>query len=380
MPIAIVIAGGGTGGHLYPGIALARAFKQHDATMDITFVGTQRGIESRVLPKEGFPLKTIDAGGLLEKKWSDRLVSSFKLLRGVGQSLAFLRHKRPKLVVGVGGYVSAPLVLAAWILRIPILIHEQNSLPGSTNRMLGKLADKIAVSFPGSERYFPIHKVVQTGNMIREEFAQTGAAPVGEAGEPFQLLVLGGSQGAHSINAAMMDALDNLKEKKETLHIVHQTGEKDYEKVKARYEESGIAHEVLPFIDDMGARYRRASLIVSRAGATTLAEITAGGKTALLIPFPYAAANHQEHNARVLVEAKAGRMILDAELTGTRLAEAVLDFMRKPETLKEMGKNSLQLGKPQATQNVLKLCLDLLNINNGNVHSNGKNAHAASCF
>ncbi len=378
MSKSIVIAGGGTGGHLYPGIALARALKNFDAAMDITFVGTKRGIEARVLPKEGFALKTIDAGGLLEKKWSDRLVSSYRLLKGIGQSLVFLKEKRPGLVVGVGGYVSAPLVFAAWLSRIPILLHEQNSLPGSTNRWLGKLADKIAVSFPGSERYFPIHKVVETGNMIREEFSRTDAEPA--AATPFRILVLGGSQGARSINAAMTDALRVLRKKRDAIHIVHQTGEKDHHWVSKKYQESGISHDVLPFIDDMGSQYKKASLIVSRAGATTLAEITAGGKTALLIPFPYAAANHQEHNARVLVEANAGRMIRDPELTGTGLAHAILKFIDEPETLKEMGQNSRRLGKPQATQSVLKMCLDLLNHRNGTVHSNGNDARALSCF
>ena len=249
----------------------------------VSFVGTQKGIEARVLPREGFELKTILSAGLLGKKGLSRWISWIKLPISTAQSMCFLINKRPNLVVGVGGYASGPLVLSAWLLRVPILIHEQNSFPGLTNKWLGKIADKVAVSFKESARFFPRNKVAVTGNMIREEFCQPREefphAPKGL----FRVLVLGGSQGAHSINISMVEALKSLASKRENIHITHQTGESDHEMVKREYESSGLSHDVRPFIDDVAEQYRKASLVICRAGATTLAEVTACGKVSILI-------------------------------------------------------------------------------------------------
>jgi UDP-N-acetylglucosamine--N-acetylmuramyl-(pentapeptide) pyrophosphoryl-undecaprenol N-acetylglucosamine transferase len=356
----VVIAGGGTGGHLYPGIALARALMRRDMDIEVSFVGTKKGIEAKVLPREGFALKTILSAGLLGKKKIARWVSLFKLPIGTAQSMCFLFKKRPGLVVGVGGYASGPLVLSAWILRIPILIHEQNSIPGITNKWLGKIADKIAVSFKKSSKAFPKEKVEVTGNMIREEFCQSKEDTPEKLEGPFQVLVLGGSQGAHSINMAMIEALGFLSEKKGDLHITHQTGEADYEIVNKKYEESKFSCDIHPFIDDMADQYKKASLVICRAGATTLAEVTACGKMSILIPFPHAAHNHQENNARIIEAANAGELILDEELSGPRFAESILQAMQEPERLKEMGKNSYKLGKRDATEKVRLLCMELL--------------------
>ncbi|MEO2044083.1 MAG: undecaprenyldiphospho-muramoylpentapeptide beta-N-acetylglucosaminyltransferase, partial [Nitrospinaceae bacterium] len=280
----VVIAGGGTGGHLYPGIALAKALKRHDMDIKVSFVGTQKGIEAKVLPREGFELKTILSAGLLGKKGLSRWMSWVKLPAGTAQSMCFLIKKRPNLVVGVGGYASGPLVLSAWILRIPILIHEQNAIPGFTNKLLGKIATKVAVSFKDSARYFLKERVEVTGNMIREEIYQPrGAFPKQTTGL-FRVLVLGGSQGAHSINIAMIEALEFIASKRGNIHITHQTGESDLEMVKREYEKSGFSYDVRPFIDDMADQYRKSSLVICRAGATTLAEVTACGKVSVLIP------------------------------------------------------------------------------------------------
>jgi UDP-N-acetylglucosamine--N-acetylmuramyl-(pentapeptide) pyrophosphoryl-undecaprenol N-acetylglucosamine transferase len=356
----VVIAGGGTGGHLYPGIALARALMRRDMDIEVSFVGTQKGIEEKVLPREGFALKTILSAGLLGKKKIDRWVSLFKLPIGTAQSMCFLIRKRPSLVVGVGGYVSGPLVLSAWILRIPILIHEQNSIPGMANKWLGKIADKIAVSFKESSESFPKEKVELTGNMIREEFCQSKEDTPEKLEGPFRVLVLGGSQGAHSINMAMVEALESLSEKKGDLHITHQTGEVDYEIVNKKYEEVKFSCDIRPFIDDMADQYKKASLIICRAGATTLAEVTACGKMSVLVPFPHAAYNHQEKNARILEAANAGELILDEELSGPRIAESILQAMAEPERLKEMEKNSYKLGNRDATEKVRLICMELL--------------------
>ena len=328
--------------------------------IEISFVGTQRGLEAKVLPREGFELKTILSAGLLGKKRLSKWISWFKLPIGTAQSMCFLIRKRPGLVVGVGGYASGPLVLSAWILRIPILIHEQNSIPGVTNKWLGKIADKVAVSFKESAIFFPQQKVEVTGNMIREEFCQEKDDIKTKIDGPFRILVLGGSQGAHSINMAMVEALESLSEKKEDLHITHQTGDADYEMVSKQYQKNNFSSDVRPFIDDMADQYRKASMIICRAGATTLAEVTACGKMSILVPFPYAAHNHQEKNARVLEAANAGELVLDGELSGPRIAQSIIQAMAEPERLQSMEENSYKLGNRDATEKVRLLCMELL--------------------
>ncbi len=363
MTNSVVIAGGGTGGHLYPGIALAKALMKHDADIQITFVGTRQGIESRVLPREGLRLKTILSGGLLGKKGIGRLVNWLKLPVSLLQSTGYLLMNRPRLVVGVGGYVSGPVALSAWALRIPLLIQEQNTVPGATNRWLGKIADKVAITFEMSKKYFPAHKVVETGNMIREEFTVAKAANV-PTSEKFTVLVLGGSQGAQSINRALLDALDPLEPVKELLHIIHQTGQSGETEVQAGYEHKGFSADARAFIYDMADQYRKASLIICRSGATTLAEITALGIPSVLVPYPYAAHNHQEHNARALESTGAARVILDKDVNGEILAEIILDGIEHPEALREMGNKSFQMGRRDATERVRQLCMELMSGSN----------------
>ena len=355
----VVIAGGGTGGHLYPGIALARALTRNDMDIEISFVGTQKGLEAKVLPQEGFNLKTILSAGLLGKKKIARWVSWCKLPISTAQSMSFLLRKRPGLVVGVGGYASGPLVLSAWVLRIPILIHEQNCIPGMTNKWLGKIADKIAVSFKDSSAMFPKEKVEVTGNMIREEFCKPKEEFPQNNG-PFRVLVLGGSQGAHSINMAMVEALQFLSQQKLDLHITHQTGETDLEMVNMQYKKNHFPADVRPFIDDIEDQYRKASLVICRAGATTLAEVTACGKMSILVPFPHATHNHQVKNARILEAANAGEIVLDEELSGLRIAKSIIQAMEEPKRLKIMEENSYKLGNRDATEKVRLLCMELL--------------------
>jgi UDP-N-acetylglucosamine--N-acetylmuramyl-(pentapeptide) pyrophosphoryl-undecaprenol N-acetylglucosamine transferase len=378
----VVIAGGGTGGHLYPGIALAKALMRQGMDIKVSFVGTQKGIEARVLPREGFELKTILSAGLLGKKHLSSWLSWVKLPLGTAQSMCFLINKRPSLVVGVGGYVSGPLVLSAWLLRIPILIHEQNSFPGLTNKWLGRIADKVAVSFKESSKFFPRDKVEVTGNMIREEFCQPREEFPKDPQELFRLLVLGGSQGAHSINVSMMEALNSLTSKKGNIHITHQTGESDHEMVQRAYQNSGLSHDVRPFIDDVAEQYRKASLVICRAGATTLAEVTACGKVSVLIPYPHAAHNHQEKNARLLDAANAGELVLDKELSGERIAQSILRAMEDPQRMQEMEDNSYQLGKRDATEKVGAICMDLLKDVNQKSGRTGKTEgnYVLSCF
>ena len=378
----IVIAGGGTGGHLFPGVALAKALKGIDITMEITFVGTKQGIESKVLPGEGFKLKTIISSGLLGKRGLNRWVSWSKLPVGAAQSMYFLIRNRPNLVVGVGGYVSAPLVFSAWLLRIPILIHEQNVFPGMANKWLGKIADKVAVSYKESTQFFLKRKVEVTGNMIHEKLCQPREEFPPPLKQPFGVLILGGSQGAHSINMAMVEALDLLSDRKERLHITHQTGDADYENIKKQYAAKGFSANVMSFITDMPMRYRLASLVICRSGATTLAEITAAGRVSFLIPFPYAANNHQEHNARIIETASAGEVVLDKEISGERIAKSIKKAMDEPENLQKMEDNSYRLGSRDATKKVQEICLELMGDARKVSEDNNKSKekHVLSCF
>lgn len=363
MTYSVVIAGGGTGGHLYPGIALAKSLMKHDANIQITFVGTQQGIESRVLPHEGFRLKTIWSGGLLGKKGIGRLINWLKLPVSLLQSMGYLLMNRPKLVVGVGGYVSGPLTLSAWVLRIPVLIHEQNTVPGATNRWLAKIADKVAITFEMSKKYFPAHKVVETGNMIREEFTEATAANI-PASEKFTVLVLGGSQGARSINRALIAALDTLEPLKDRLHFIHQTGQSDETEVREGYKHKGFSADAQAFIYDMVEQYRKASLIICRSGATTLAEVTALGIPSVLVPYPFAAHNHQEHNARALESNGAAQVILDKDVNGGQLAKIIRDSIEHPDALREMGNKSFQMGRRDATERARQLCTELMHRSN----------------
>ena len=378
----VVIAGGGTGGHLFPGIALAKALRRNDMTIEIEFVGTKRGIESKVLPREGFRLKTIISSGLLGKKGLNKWVSWFKLPVGIVQSMCFLIRNRPNLVVGVGGYASVPMVFSAWILRIPILIHEQNAFPGMANKWLGKIADKVAISYKESKQFFNEKKVEVTGNMIHEKLCQPKEEFSLPLKQPFGILVLGGSQGAHSINMAMVEALDFLFDRKDRLHITHQTGDADHENVKKQYAEKKFSADVMSFITDMPVRYRLASLVICRSGATTLAEITAAGRVSVLVPFPYAANNHQEHNARIIETANAGEVILDEEISGERLAKSIKKAMDEPEKLQRMEANSYRLGSRDATEKVRKICLELMGASKKVAKRNNesKEKHVLSCF
>jgi UDP-N-acetylglucosamine--N-acetylmuramyl-(pentapeptide) pyrophosphoryl-undecaprenol N-acetylglucosamine transferase len=378
----VVIAGGGTGGHLYPGIALAKALMRQDMDIKVSFVGTQKGIEAKVLPREGFELKTILSAGLFGKKRLSRWISWVKLPIGTAQSICFLINKQPNLVVGVGGYASGPLVLSAWLLRIPILIHEQNSFPGLTNKWLGRIADKVAVSFKECAKFFPHDKVTVTGNMVREEFCHPREEFPKATQGLFRVLVLGGSQGAHSINVSMIEALKSIASKKVNIHITHQTGEGDHEMVEREYKKSGVSHDVRSFINDVAGQYRKASLVICRAGATTLAEVTACGKVSILIPYPYAAHNHQKKNARVLDAANAGEIVLEKELSGERIAHSIFRAMENPQRMQEMEDNSYKLGKRDATDKVRAICIDLLKDANQESGRTGKTEgnYVLSCF
>ena len=325
----------------------------------ILFVGTNKGIEKRVLGDLGFSLQTIDVEGIKGKGWMKSLAAVLLIPMSLIQSFRIIRGFSPELVIGVGGYASGPVVLAACLMGIRTAIAEQNALPGLTNRILGKMVDRVFVSFAQTGRWFHSRKVMVSGNPIRQGFAAEMKQPK-EPNRPFTLLVFGGSQGAHAINRAMLEALDDLEPLRDRMRILHQTGSKDRDAVANTYRTKGAKAEVLPFITDMAAAYQTADLLVCRAGATSIAEITAAGKAAILIPFPAAVEDHQTKNAEVLVQAGAAEMIHEKELTGTRLAATIRRYYESPQLLREMEIRSAGQGNVRAAADIVDACLVLV--------------------
>jgi UDP-N-acetylglucosamine--N-acetylmuramyl-(pentapeptide) pyrophosphoryl-undecaprenol N-acetylglucosamine transferase len=360
--VRLVIAGGGTGGHLFPGIAVAEEFLAREKGNETLFVGSEHGIEARLLPRLGLRHELIAASGIRGKGGLSRIKGVIKLLCGYAQARRILKGFRPDRVLGVGGYASGPVVMAAKGLGFRCFIHEQNAIPGFTNKTLARFSDRVFISLEESAEFFPRGKTLLTGNPIRKEilaaFAKGGNPPAlsgtplfkrGEGGD-FRILVFGGSAGAHSININVVAALPFLSRLRERLAIVHQTGENDLAEVREAYRREGFRGEAVPFIDNMAGAYHDADLVVCRAGATTVAEVTACGKACVFIPYPYAVDDHQRRNAEALLKKGAGFMILDRELSGERLARLVTELMENPERIAAAGRNAKNLARPDAAR------------------------------
>jgi UDP-N-acetylglucosamine--N-acetylmuramyl-(pentapeptide) pyrophosphoryl-undecaprenol N-acetylglucosamine transferase len=355
----MVIAGGGTGGHLFPGIAIAEEFLGRDPANRVLFIGTERGLEKRILGEWGFPLRTLKVEGLQGRGPIRILASLMKIPGSMLASCRIVRTFQPAVVVGVGGYASGPAVLTARLMGIKTAIAEQNAFPGLTNRILGRFVHRIFVTFPASARWFPAGRTRVTGNPIRIAFLAD--KPAGQKDDPrFTLLIFGGSQGAHAINRVVLEALAGLGHLKERIRFIHQTGEKDRETVAQAYREQGFTAEVTPFILDMAAAYRAADLLLCRAGATSIAEITAGGKAALLIPFPFAVNDHQTQNAELLARAGAAQMIPEKGLNGAKLAAMIERLYRHPEEIKQMETVSASMGNIRAAADIVDACMELM--------------------
>ena len=356
----VMIAGGGTGGHLFPGIALAEEVSTRHHKNSVVFVGTDRGLESRIVPAAGYTLEVIPASRGLKGMGLLRLLQGLVTLPlAVLAAWRILRRYRPDVVVGVGGYASFPVVFAAWLQRLPTCIQEQNALPGLTNKLLGRIAKVVFISFEDARHYFPAGKVQLIGNPIRaklmDNYLRSRAAHA-----KFTVLVFGGSLGATRVNQLTLEALDHLGDFKDSFHFVHQTGKSDLEKVRQGYAARGFEAEVLEFIDDMSAAYAGADLVVCRAGATTVAELTVCKKAAILIPYPFATDNHQEVNARSLVEAGAALMFRESELTGELLATNIRGLKESPDRLKRMERQAGLLGRPEAAKELADVCVQLM--------------------
>lgn len=362
--LRIVIAGGGTGGHLFPGIAIAHAFMEKNAQNRILFAGTGKNVETAIVSRAGFPHRKITAEGLKGRGLNAQIRSLLKLPVGIWESVRMIREFRPHLVIGVGGYSSGPVVLAAWLLGVKTVLHEQNRIPGIANRVLSLFADCVCVSFPPSgEKGFPASvltsgRICVTGNPVRGKILQIGEKESENPDDVFTVLITGGSQGAHRINMTMTEAVHHLKEPQK-FRMVHQTGSQDESAVRQAYGDAGIASEVRSFFTDMPLQYRDADLILCRAGASTVAEIAAMGKPAIFIPFPHAADDHQTKNARALVQAGAADMIPEKELEARKLAEKIEYYAAHPELLKKMAEKAKKFGKPDAAAHIAEICFSL---------------------
>ncbi|PLX81655.1 MAG: undecaprenyldiphospho-muramoylpentapeptide beta-N-acetylglucosaminyltransferase [Desulfuromonas sp.] len=349
----LLLAGGGTGGHLFPAVALAQRLIETEEDSEVLFVGTKRGIEARVIPELGLPLETIDISGFVGKGWAGKLTFGPRLAISVRQSLAILERFRPDVVVGVGGYASAPVLAAAKMRGYPVLIHEQNAWPGLTNRCFARWADRVCVSFADADRAFHHGRTVVTGNPLRQGMDECPPIPR----ENPLLLVFGGSLGARAINEAMVETLPLLEPLKGELTILHQSGPKELERVREGYRNAGWDPEgVVPFIEDMAQAYARSHLVVCRAGATTVAELTSCGRPAIMIPYPHAAGDHQTTNANALARRGAALLLPQADLTAELLVRLVSDLFRDRERLLAMAGVARSLGRKGAVDLVLKEC------------------------
>lgn len=358
----LIIAGGGTGGHLFPGIAVAEEFLSRDPGNQVLFVGSSQGIEARTIPRLGYQLELISAAGIKGKGSLAKLKGAAMLLYGYAQSRKILQAYQPDIVMGVGGYASLPMVLAARGLLVPRFVHEQNALPGMSNKLLAKVADRVFISLDEAAKFFPAEKTVLTGNPLRRQILEQlqGRFEQGAGQDQcFHLFIFGGSQGAHALNLALPEAITQLDDAhRQQLSVTHQTGEKDYDEVCRAYQTAGVAADVRPFIDDMASQYRRADLIVCRAGATTIAEVTALGKACLFIPFPHATDDHQRKNAEALLKKGACEMLLEREMSGNGLATAITRLMDDPRELQRIGDNAAGLGRRDAAQVIVDQMLN----------------------
>ena len=352
----VLIAAGGTGGHIYPGIAVAKEIVRRAAESKILFVGTARGLETKIVPENGFELALINSAGLKNVGFIGKLKGLLILPKSFLEARKLIKDFQPDVVVGAGGYVSGSVLLMASLMRVPTLVMDSNALPGFTNRRLAPFVTKAALTFEEAVKFFG-KKAVVTGNPVRKEFFDI--APK-QRGEKTNLLIFGGSQGARAINSAMVESLKHLQSFKNRLQITHQTGEPDFETVQKGYAETGWENaEVRRYISDMVSEFAKTDLIISRAGATTCAEVAAAGKAAMMIPLPTAADDHQRKNAEALVGKGAARMILQKDLSGESLAKEIIDLIEKPEKITAMETSAKKLAKADAAEVTVDLIENL---------------------
>lgn len=368
--VNVLMASGGSGGHIYPGITIAQALKEHDADVNVLFVGAEGGLEAELVPRAGFAFEAIPARYLRRRLSLEVFQTAWTAWRGFRMASGIVERFRPDVAVGTGGYVSGPVIAAATMRRVPTVIQEQNAYPGLTSRLLGRVAHRIALGSEAARRYFPggPDRLVVTGNPIRRDILtrtrREALKTLGLDPRRKTLLVFGGSQGGRSINEAVVDAVRPLMRNRD-VQIIHQTGQRGFAAVAAaagtdaaRRDDGAVSvghWHIMPFIHDMPTAYAAADLVVCRAGAITLAELTARGLPAVLVPYPFAAERHQDANAAELAEAGAAICVPDAELTGDRLAETVLTLLHDEARLARMAEAGRRLGRPDAAERIAAL-------------------------
>ena len=347
-----MIAGGGTGGHLFPGIAVAMELEKRHANVEILFVVGRRRMESEILARYGYRTAFTDVEGIKGRGWKKGLDVLVRLPKSMFESATILRGFLPSFVLGMGSYSAGPICLAAKLMGIPTAIHEQNSYPGLTNRLLSRFVDRVFISFVESSAYFKAGSTAITGNPVRHEFL-LDQVERNDNLDAFTVLVLGGSQGARAVSEAFVEALACLDSKGKGPSVIHQTGRTDYQRTVKDYLDRGLKGEIIPFIEDMAAAYNQADLVVSRAGATTIFELAALGKPAISIPYPYAANQHQEINARSLAGRGGAEMIRQKDLTGEGLAQSLMRYMDDRVAVKEMGKRARGMARGDAAKAIV---------------------------
>lgn len=363
--IRLLLTGGGTGGHLFPAVATAQEFQKQMPDVEVLFVGTKRKVDTKSLGAYGFSSESIMSYGLKGKNPLEMLKALAVLPLSVIQAMKIIRRFKPDIIFGVGGYVTGPVIGAGKNLGVPIVIHEQNSVPGLANRKLGKIADKVCLSLPGSGSYFPADKILYTGNPVRNNILELAGRPLQQNKEQNgpnvrrTLLILGGSQGAQAVNSLVTEALCSLSDAElQAIKVIHQTGDRDEEMVKNAYQKRGVRAEVAGFFTQMHEVYEQADLLVSRAGATTLSEIAVLGKPAILIPYPSAADNHQEKNGHYYVSGGGAVQFNQKELSAKQLGETILQLINNQEKLNSMGAAMKRLAFPDAAEKIVACCLE----------------------
>src|ERR1700692_3371862 len=347
----LLIAGGGTGGHVIPALAIAQEWLSRGQEREVVLVGTERGIEMKLVPQAGLPLETLRVAGL-KGKGGTTLVKNLAMLgSGITDALGVLRKHKPVAAFGVGGYAAGPMLLTTWLHGVPNVIFEPNAEPGFTNRVLARISRRIATGYDVSARAWG-RKAVVTGCPVRTEFLSIAPRT---PQKPFRLLITGGSQGALVINRTIVDAMDRLAVRKSELSIVHQTGERDYNAVRTAYARREYSAEVVPFLTNMAERFAWADVIVCRAGAITAAEIAAAGRAAIFIPFGAATDSHQLRNAQEMARQGAGRVITEAELTGERLSKEIFALLDGPQQIERMSMAARKLSWPNASRDIVNL-------------------------
>src|SRR6266478_5998458 len=358
LQVKLLIAGGGTGGHVFPALAIAREWLSRGNEREVVLVGTQRGIEMKLVLQAGLPLETLRVAGLKGKGGATLLKNLAMLVPAMLDARRVLRKHKPVAAFGVGGYAAGPMLLAAWLGRVPNIIFEPNAEPGFTNKVLARISKRIATGYEISAQIWG-HKAIVTGCPVRPEFFSIAPRNLEK---PFRLLITGGSQGALPINRTFVDAMDRLAARKNELAIVHQTGERDYNAVRTTYARREIHAEVVPFLTNMAERFAWADMIVCRAGAITAAEIAAAGRAAIFIPFGRATDSHQLRNAQEMSRAGAGRLISEAELTAERLTAEIFSLLDQPQEIEKLSTAARTLARPHAARDIVNLIEEAANV------------------